>query len=67
VAVLVYPVSLASLPPEAASEIEARASAARASLQRAGWQVFVIEPDGRLTEAWNESMRRKARAAVSSY
>jgi uncharacterized protein (DUF58 family) len=67
VAVLVYPVSLAALPPEAASEVQGRASVARASLQRAGWQVFVIEPDGRLTEAWTESTRRKARAAVSSF
>jgi uncharacterized protein (DUF58 family) len=67
VVVLVYPVPLATLPPEAASEIEARASVARASLQRAGWEVLVIEPDRRLTEAWTESMRRKAQAAVSSF
>jgi uncharacterized protein (DUF58 family) len=67
VAILVYPVVLASLPPEAASEIEGRAKAARAGLQRAGWQVMVLEPDGRLSDVWMETTRRKAQAAVSSF
>ena len=67
VVVLIYPVKLGTLPPEAAAEIEGRASVARASLQRAGWQVFVIEPDGRLADAWRKSRPKKVRAAVSSF
>jgi uncharacterized protein (DUF58 family) len=64
VAVFVYPVSPSALRPEAAAEVTARAATARISLQRAGWEVYLIEPDGRLEEAWNGT--RRLRAAASS-
>jgi hypothetical protein len=67
VAVLIYPMKLGTLPTDASAEIEGRASAARASLQRAGWQVFVIEPDGRLADAWRQSRPKKVQAAASSF
>jgi uncharacterized protein (DUF58 family) len=66
VIVLVHPTKAAVLSPEAATEAASRAGLARASLQRAGWQVFVIEPDGRLADAWRKSRPTKALAGVSS-
>jgi uncharacterized protein (DUF58 family) len=50
--VFVYPVDPSSLPEEAATELENRASVARISLLRAGWEVFIVRPDGRLTDVW---------------
>jgi uncharacterized protein (DUF58 family) len=56
-ALLVYPVSAKGLAPHSAADLHARALAARASLQHAGWDVVVVEPDGRLIDAWETSMR----------
>jgi uncharacterized protein (DUF58 family) len=66
VAVLVYPVNPSTLPTSAAAELESRATVARVSLQRAGWNVYVIGPDGRLAEIWKQSASRKLRQAASS-
>jgi uncharacterized protein (DUF58 family) len=63
-AVLVYRANPAELPPHPAAELHGRALASRAALQHAGWTVVVIEPDRRLIEAWDTSMRpRGLRAA----
>jgi uncharacterized protein (DUF58 family) len=63
-AVLVYPANPAELPPQTAAELHGRVIASRAALQHAGWTVVVVEPDGRLIDAWETSMRpRGLRAA----
>jgi uncharacterized protein (DUF58 family) len=59
IAVLVYPHDPASLPPKAQGEMEGRASAARASLVRAGWEVFVLQPSQQLTELWQTRRAKK--------
>jgi uncharacterized protein (DUF58 family) len=66
-AVLVYPVDLAALPEERATELETRASLARAALQRSGWEVYVLQPGERLAESWRRSNQpRKLQPAGSS-
>jgi uncharacterized protein (DUF58 family) len=64
--VFVYPVSPSELPHEARREMESRASVARGTLLHAGWEVFVISPDGRLADVWRSSRRsRKLQVAGS--
>jgi len=65
IAVFVYPVSPATLPEDRAAEVTGRATAARSSLLRAGWQVMLLEPNGKLAEVWNRTERARAHAAVS--
>src|SRR5438094_3343682 len=66
VAVLVYPVAPRSAGADAAAELTSRANAARVSLQRAGWEVHLLPPDGRLTETWQAFTTRKLQPAGSS-
>jgi uncharacterized protein (DUF58 family) len=63
IAVLVYPTEPTSLPPGAASELEGTASVARLSLARAGWQVFVLTPSGKLKDVW---LSNRSKLPVSS-
>jgi uncharacterized protein (DUF58 family) len=66
-AVFVNPVNPFALPPEQAGEIEHRVKSARSSLQRAGWEVIVVQPDGRLGDAWQvRTAHQGPRALVSS-
>jgi uncharacterized protein (DUF58 family) len=65
-AVLVYPIHPGTMAAEAAAELEARAMVARTSLQRAGWDVYVIPPDGRLAELWRLRRTRKLQTAATS-
>jgi uncharacterized protein (DUF58 family) len=65
-AVFVYPVDPATLSPEGRAEVENRASGARATLQHAGWDVFVLPPDGRLADVWRFDRSRRLRAAAPS-
>ena len=51
-AVLVYPVEPGNLSGQGQSEIEGRASVARLSLLRAGWDVLVLSPSQRLKDLW---------------
>jgi hypothetical protein len=62
-AVLVYPAPFASLAVEVAAELEGRASAARASLQRAGWSVYLVHPEGKLAEVWQQTRTKKLQVA----
>ena len=64
VAVLVYPPTGQGRN-EARKELEGRASAARTSLQRAGWEVHVLEPEGRLAATWR-SRKTKLRPVGTS-
>jgi uncharacterized protein (DUF58 family) len=63
--VLVYPMPLPSLPPEAAAELDARATTARASLQRAGWEVVLLQPEGKLADTWRRTKTQKLQVAGS--
>ena len=65
-AVLVYPVDPASMGSVAAEEIRGRASAAQASLMRAGWEVYVLSPDERLGDVWQRTTKNLRVGASSS-
>jgi len=65
-AVFVYAANTASLPDRVAAEMEARATSARTSLQHAGWDVILLQPDGRLAEVW-ESNRNRGLRPVGSF
>ncbi len=54
-AVLVYPVDPAGLPPDRQAQLEGRASSARLSLSRSGWEVLVLTPDARLKDVWQRN------------
>jgi uncharacterized protein (DUF58 family) len=57
VAVFVYPVDPASLSASAAEEVLGRGSGAQASLVRAGWEVFLLSPDGMLGDLWQRTTK----------
>jgi uncharacterized protein (DUF58 family) len=59
VAVLVYPTDPATLPPDRQAHLEGRASVARLSLSRAGWEVVVLSPSGRLRDLWQANLTRR--------
>jgi uncharacterized protein (DUF58 family) len=65
VAVLVYPVDPATLPPERRAKLEGQATTCRLSLARAGWDVFLLGPSGRLQDVWHTN-RKKLPATVAS-
>jgi uncharacterized protein (DUF58 family) len=65
VVVLIYPRPLATLPVEAVAELEGRATVAKASLQRSGWDVVIAHPEGRLADAWRRTKTRKLQAVGS--
>jgi uncharacterized protein (DUF58 family) len=66
VAVLVPPVGPAGQPSSRA-DLEARAASARAQLQHARWQVVVLPPEQRLSDAWKLApVLRRPKATVSS-
>jgi uncharacterized protein (DUF58 family) len=54
-AVLVYPFDPATMPPDRQAQLEGRASAARLSLTRSGWEVLVLAPDARLKDVWRRN------------
>lgn len=60
VAVLVYPTEPSSLPQDRQAQLEGRASQARLSLSRAGWDVLVLPPSGRLEKVWRSTPGRIA-------
>lgn len=57
-AVLIYPTEPGRLPPERQAQLEGRATQARLSLARAGWDVIVLPPSMRLTERWHAPQER---------
>ena len=54
-AILVHATDPRDLPPDRQSQLEGRASSARLSLSRSGWEVLVLPPTGRLRDAWQRS------------
>ena len=65
VAVLVYPVDPASLPPQRRTVVEGQATTAQLSLARAGWDVFLLRPQARLQDLWHAN-RKRLPAAIAS-
>jgi uncharacterized protein (DUF58 family) len=57
-AVLIYPTDPNRLPPERQAQLEGRASQARLSLARSGWDVIVLPPSMRLQERWHTPLER---------
>ena len=66
IAILVYPTDPAALPPDRQSQLEGRASSARLSLSRSGWDVLVLPPTGRLRDAWQQQSRDLRPALTAS-
>ncbi len=65
-AVMVYPVDPDTLPPERQAQLEGRASQARLSLSRSGWDVLVLPPSARLKDVWHTTRARPLAASASS-
>jgi uncharacterized protein (DUF58 family) len=65
-AVLVYPADPETLPPERQAQLEGRASQARLSLSRSGWDVLVLPPSSRLKDLWHTTRVRPLAASGSS-
>jgi uncharacterized protein (DUF58 family) len=65
-AILVHPMDPDSLPPTRAAQLEDRASAALLSLSRAGWEVLVLPPSGKLRDVWHVSRNTKLEVSASS-
>lgn len=57
-AVLVYPADPGTLPPDRGAQLEGRASQARLNLSRAGWDVLILAPSGRLRDVWHAARER---------
>jgi uncharacterized protein (DUF58 family) len=66
IAILVYPTDPGTLPGEAASEVRGAASVARLSLARAGWDVFVLGPNGRLSDVWRVNRQKLPASTATS-
>jgi hypothetical protein len=58
-AVLIYSTDPARLPSDRQAQLEGRASQARLSLARAGWDVIVLPPSMRLQERWHTPVERR--------
>jgi len=53
VGVFVHPTDPDTLPPDRRAQLEGRASQARMSLSRSGWEIVVLPPSRRLRELWH--------------
>jgi len=62
IAVMVYPAEPSEMTPEAKDALEGRASTARLSLVRAGWDVYLVPPAGKLRDLW----KRRGRVAAAA-
>lgn len=58
IGVFVHPTEPDSLPPDRRTQLEGRASQARLSMSRSGWEVLVLPPSARLREVWQTSKTR---------
>jgi uncharacterized protein (DUF58 family) len=63
-AILIYPTDPVRLPPERQAQLEGRATQARLSLARAGWDVIVLPPSMRLQERWHAPLERPLARSV---
>jgi uncharacterized protein (DUF58 family) len=58
IALLVHPTDPDTLPPDRRGHLEGRASQARLSMSRSGWEVVVLPPSARLRDVWNTTKTR---------
>jgi len=58
VAVMVYPTEPGALPADRRALLEGQATTAQLSLARAGWDVFLISPNGRLVDVWHANRKK---------
>jgi uncharacterized protein (DUF58 family) len=58
IGVFVHPTDPETLPPDRRAQLDGRASQARLSMTRSGWEVVVLPPTGRLREVWQASRTR---------
>jgi hypothetical protein len=65
-AVLVHPVEPSTLPPDRQANLEGRASQARLSLSRSGWDVLVLSPSTSLKDVWPTTRDRPPASTASS-
>lgn len=63
-AILVHATDPARLPPDRQAQLEGRATQARLSLTRAGWDVIVLSPSMRLRERWHTPVERPLARSV---
>ncbi len=66
IAVLVYPIDPGALPPEPQAQLEGRASAARLSLSRSGWEVVLLSPTDDLRDVWHANRKQLPEFSGSS-
>jgi len=64
IAILVYPVDPETLPPDRQAHLEGRATSARLSLSRSGWEVLIVPPSGRLRDVWQRTRNRSTALSV---
>jgi hypothetical protein len=64
-AILVHPVDPGAVGAGSIGEYEVRARTARTALVRAGWEVYLIMPNGTLVEEWERRNPRRLRATAS--
>ena len=57
-AVMVYPTEPAALPPDRRALLVGQATTAQLSMARAGWDVFLISPNGRLVDVWHANRKK---------
>jgi uncharacterized protein (DUF58 family) len=65
-AILVYPMDPDALPRSHAAELADRASVARLTLSRSGWEVLLLPPSGRLRDVWHVTRNTKLAVSGSS-
>jgi hypothetical protein len=58
IAAFIHPIDPATLPDGQRATLVDKATTARMSLIRAGWQVFVLPPQGRLQDVWHANWKR---------
>jgi uncharacterized protein (DUF58 family) len=58
IASFIHPIDPATLPDGQRATLVDKATTARMSLIRAGWQVFVLPPQGRLQDVWHANWKR---------
>lgn len=63
-AILIYPVDPASLPPERQAQLEGRATLARHTLIRSGWDCLILPPSMKLKERWHLPVERPLARSV---
>jgi uncharacterized protein (DUF58 family) len=64
-AVFIYPVNTSAIAASSAAEMEGHAAAARTSLQHAGWDVLIMQPDGMLGEVWQAHRNKRLQPLAS--